>query len=61
MASKSKYGKYTIYTADDESPKCVNCDYFCGGFDCEAACGARHGWWGYQRMQFNDNDDDKIN
>jgi len=44
-------GNLIIYTADDEEPKCVECDYFVDGFDCDGSCGAEHGWYGYNRTE----------
>ena len=44
-----------IYTADDEMPDCGKCDNCCGDFNCTKYCGADHGWYGYQRSEYNKN------
>lgn len=46
-----KLREKSVYTADDEEPKCGRCDYFAGGFDCDNLCGAKHGWNGYTRTE----------
>ncbi len=45
------YNGKTIYTADDEEPKCGQCDNLCDGSDdlCINRCGSEHGWYGYVR------------
>ena len=45
------YDNITIYTADDEDPRCGRCDNVCDGNDelCVERCGAKHGWGGYNR------------
>ena len=48
--------EYIIYTADDEEPKCVMCDYFCDGFNCCESCGPEHGWYGYCHTEYIDGD-----
>lgn len=51
--SMSDYRKVE-YTADDEEPNCVRCDYSSGGFDCYGSCGAKHGWYGYTRTELEE-------
>lgn len=47
------YDNITIYTADDEEPRCGMCDNVCDGNDklCVERCGAEHGWGGYSRTE----------
>lgn len=45
-------GLKTIYTADDEEPKCERCDFMDAPHTlCTGNCGAEHGWNGYQRTE----------
>lgn len=48
-----RFGKVTIYTADDEMPDCMCCDRCDSKFDCRNECGAEHGWYGYRRTEYN--------
>lgn len=43
--------EYEILNADDEEPNCLNCCHVCDGFNCEAFCGPKHWWAGYQRTE----------
>ena len=47
------YNNKTIYTADDEEPRCGRCDNVCDGNDelCVERCGTEHGWSGYSRTE----------
>lgn len=49
-------GRTIIYNADDEMPNCIRCDNCGGGFNCERICGPRHGWYGYQRTEYSNDD-----
>ena len=42
-----------IYTADEEEPDCGRCDNCDGSMlDCSKFCGPEHGWYGYQRTEY---------
>ena len=41
-----------IYTADDEEPDCLMCDY-CQGSDICSECGPEH-WWNYYEREEQD-------
>lgn len=46
------YDNITIYTADDEEPRCGRCDNVDGNDElCVERCGAEHGWGGYSRTE----------
>lgn len=42
------YDNCVIYTADDEEPDCMMCDY-CQGSDLCEECGPEHYWHYYER------------
>lgn len=51
--------KKVVYTADDEEPDCGCCDncdldseYFCVN-----SCGPEHGWYGYERTEYIDDEE----
>lgn len=46
-----RFGDRIIYSADDEMPNCMFCDRCDSDFDCRNWCGAKYGWWGYQRTE----------
>lgn len=53
-----KMNEKIVYTADDEEPDCGRCDncdldseYFCVN-----SCGPEHGWYGYQRTEYIDDE-----
>lgn len=54
------YEEYVEYTADDEEPDCMLCNYVTGGFDCWRFCGATNFWNGYRRTEKIIFDDDEI-
>lgn len=45
-----------VYTADDEEPDCGQCDNcdLDGEYFCVKSCGPEHGWYGYQRTEWED-------
>ncbi len=43
-----KWGKYIVYTADDEMPDCLMCDNCDNDYDCSRLCGPAYGWAGYK-------------
>lgn len=45
-----------VYTADDEEPDCGRCDNcdLDGEYFCVKSCGPEHGWYGYQRTEWED-------
>ena len=44
------YNGKSIYTADDEEPKCERCENICEPIDyCVERCGPEHGWNLYSR------------
>ena len=40
-----------VFTADDEEPKCIRCDNRDDPL-CFKYCGPEHGWYGYQRTEY---------
>ena len=42
---------YIRYNADDEEPKCENCDHICDNFNCCELCGSENYWGGYIRTE----------
>lgn len=52
-----KVDKKIVYTADEEEPDCGQCDNCDGGIlDCAKFCGPEHGWYGYQRTEYLEDD-----
>lgn len=50
--------KMTIYTAEDEPPKCIRCDNVIASDElCEKSCGSEHGWAGYVRVAIEGKED----
>lgn len=46
-------GLYYWATADDESPSCARCAYFCDiDEECSKSCGPGHGWNRYARKVY---------
>lgn len=47
-----------IYTADEEEPDCGQCDNCDGSIlDCSKFCGPEHGWHGYQKTEYVDDEE----
>ena len=44
-------GRRIIFTADDEMPDCLACDY-CDDCDNGKYCGPEYGWAGYRRTEW---------
>lgn len=48
-------GRYIVFTADDEMPDCMECNY-CD--DCDGKyCGSEYGWARYERTERIDAED----
>lgn len=52
--------KFVRYNADQEDPDCGMCDHISGGFDCCGSCGPEHGWYGYQRTEWIEDDEKAV-
>ena len=51
-----------VYTVEEEEASCLICEHVCEKEDwCEKYCGPKHGWNHYERLEFVEKAEDKMN